>query len=192
MSTANNFTPYSAERSVTSHVTAQRLVATVAAGGGGGYGGQQGGYGGAGGFGGGRRQGGQTCYSCGGYGHMSRTFSSPFKSPSPTNRSQVTVPKAKSATTAAKSAISRATAHPRTLAPSELATSASNPATFKPSAPTKQKRMMNTKPWIEAERKRDDTSYSTSRKTKHTKFRILRRINKRYPEHLERVVCCTA
>ncbi|KAI9743991.1 MAG: hypothetical protein M1818_002725 [Claussenomyces sp. TS43310] len=37
----------------------------------GGYGGQQGGYGGGGGggFGGAR---GQTCYSCGGYGHMSR------------------------------------------------------------------------------------------------------------------------
>ena len=38
--------------------------------GGGNYGGGGGGYGG--GYGGGRGAGGQTCYSCGGYGHMSR------------------------------------------------------------------------------------------------------------------------
>lgn len=39
-------------------------------GGRGGFGGQSGGYGG--GYGGGGAQGGQTCYSCGGFGHMSR------------------------------------------------------------------------------------------------------------------------
>lgn len=59
------------------------------------------------------------------------------QSPTPANNPQVTAPKAKSATTAVKSAISPATAHPRPP-PSELATSASNPATSKPSALTKQ------------------------------------------------------
>ena len=100
---------------------------------GGGYGGQQGGYGG-GGFGGGRGQGGQTCYSCGGYGHMSRKLFISLTQTFLTN--QVTALKAKSATTVVRLVISPETAHPRPPT-SVLATSASNPATFRLNARTK-------------------------------------------------------
>jgi len=100
----------------------------------------------------------------------------------------VTVPKDKSAITAAKSAISPETAPPKPP-PSVPAISASNPATSKPNAPTKCTNDIQSMDRSRASENEMIRPILLHGRRSAKAYSNLARIKRRYPGHLERVAC---